>query len=151
MPPTETGCAALTIHQGPERGRVFALREGEVTIGRSSSATIRLRDGRRLVSGLHARILAEQGRWVLRDESRNGTWTRRGTSRRPRPVGPAPHVLVDGEVIVLTDGIELRFSSSAEPARRVRPPERSGRRLLVALAALVLGATAWLLARLLAP
>jgi hypothetical protein len=71
----ETGQRAgmIVVRQGKQPGRIFELRKGRVTIGRSRDSDIFLQD--LAVSRLHTTINRENGGYVLRDEgSVNGTY-----------------------------------------------------------------------------
>jgi len=97
-----------------ERSRVVEIREGqEVTIGRSSQATVTIRD--QSVSRLHAAIVRRQGSLYVRDlGSRNGT----------RCNG----VVVNGE-IRLAPGDELTVGGASivvGMTSRIQPAESSG-------------------------
>jgi len=89
------GQGELTITNGPQEGEVIVLRLQEVTVGRAtSSATweIGLRDPS--VSRPHARLVCEDGDWILYDlGSVNGTFVNRVA------VGAQGHRLFDGDVI----------------------------------------------------
>ena len=64
--------AAIQVIQGPDRGKKFALREGDNVIGRMSR-TVGLTDG--TISRSHAKLTLVNGRWQLEDlGSANGTF-----------------------------------------------------------------------------
>ena len=89
------GQGELAITNGPQEGEVIVLRLEEVTIGRAtSSATweIGLRDPS--VSRPHARMICQDGQWLLYDlGSVNGTFVNRIA------VGAQGYRLRDGDVI----------------------------------------------------
>lgn len=62
---------SLTVEKGEPAGTVFELKPGESTLGRSRSATIRLLS--QDISGLHARVLNENGVARLENLSQFGT------------------------------------------------------------------------------
>jgi diguanylate cyclase (GGDEF)-like protein len=66
--------ATLTIVRGPNVGRVFSLREREITIGRGREAQVVIEDGG--ASRSHARVVeTEDGRYMVEDlGSKNGTF-----------------------------------------------------------------------------
>ncbi len=64
--------ASIQIIQGPDRGRIFELHDGDNVIGRRSG-TVHLTDG--TVSRNHAQLVIHSGRWILEDlGSANGTF-----------------------------------------------------------------------------
>ena len=64
--------ASVMVIQGPDKGRTFALVQGDNTIGRQSDP-ITLSDG--TASRQHASMMTENGNWVLSDlGSANGTF-----------------------------------------------------------------------------
>jgi pSer/pThr/pTyr-binding forkhead associated (FHA) protein len=89
------GQGELAITNGPQEGEVIVLRLQELTIGRAtSSATweIGLRDPS--VSRPHARMICQDGQWLLYDlGSVNGTFVNRIA------VGAQGYPLRDGDVI----------------------------------------------------
>lgn len=74
QPAETTGITGtLTRFDGPDAGRVTALRGLELTIGRSLQADLHLAEA--TVSRMHARVHWADGMWVLEDlESQNGTF-----------------------------------------------------------------------------
>lgn len=95
--------ACLIFSQGAGRRRTLELRGERVTIGRADDNTLALDD--RAVSRHHAEVVAEGGRWVVRDlESRNGI---RVNGRRVRRA-----TLADGDTVVIGE-TTLRFTDTA--------------------------------------
>jgi diguanylate cyclase (GGDEF)-like protein len=73
QPPRQSTRALLTVVSGPNIGRVFSLRDGETVIGRGRDCHVRIDDAG--ASRSHARILVEEGRYILEDlHSTNGTF-----------------------------------------------------------------------------
>jgi pSer/pThr/pTyr-binding forkhead associated (FHA) protein len=65
--------ARLTVVDGPDRGKTWAMERARVAIGRSAVCEVPLND--RSVSNTHAEIEAVEEGWVLRDlGSTNGTF-----------------------------------------------------------------------------
>ena len=60
----------LTVDQKP--GRTFVLQAGENLIGRGPECLVVLTDP--LCSRVHAVLEEHDGRWQVRDQSRNGTF-----------------------------------------------------------------------------
>ena len=64
--------ASIQVIQGPDRGRIFELHDGDNVIGRKSG-TVHLSDG--TVSRNHAQLVIHSGQWMLEDlGSANGTF-----------------------------------------------------------------------------
>ena len=69
--------ATLVVTEGPERGRVYSLTEGELIIGRDAACQVRLTDMK--VSRRHTRVNVRNGTCELVDlGSSNGTWVNGG-------------------------------------------------------------------------
>jgi len=126
--------AALVALFGPKRGVRLDL-VGDVVLGRSSSATLQLIDGK--VSREHCRLGDEDGRIVIEDlGSHNGTFVNgeRIAGRRALVSGDEIAIgdslfLVDPDLAVLAarfGDATLVVSSSAAPAA-VRPPASAAR------------------------
>ncbi|MCP4374579.1 MAG: GAF domain-containing protein [bacterium] len=65
--------ASIRVIQGPDKGRVFDLRDGDNVVGRENGATIVLDD--QTASRAHACINADTGKYLLSDVgSANGTF-----------------------------------------------------------------------------
>ena len=76
--------ASLHVLQGPQKGRVFELKESGNEIGRKSKS-LSFADDR--ISRRHARIFYRNGRWLIEDlGSANGTSVRGMEISRPMPL-----------------------------------------------------------------
>ncbi len=104
---------SLTVEKGEPAGAVFALQEGESTLGRSRSATFRLLS--QDVSGVHARVVVGNG------EARLENLSQFGTRLDGTPV-TAPVALRPGQRIELGKATVLVFRQE-EPARSA--PDRA--------------------------
>ena len=102
--------ARLTIKTGTDSGKVVELTKSELVIGRSAPADLIIVNPE--ISRRHARLLFQQGNYILEDlGSSNGTFIngqRLGDSQ----------VLTDGAEIQLGSEIRLVFS---QPAAGVQP------------------------------
>lgn len=94
--------------------REFPLEGRELRIGRGPDCDVRVDDPTNTISGLHAVVRASDDGHLLVDESRNGTSVKRRGKGRPVALGRDPHSLQDGDVIVLMEGVELRFHDAVE-------------------------------------
>lgn len=92
--------AKLTLRDGSGPGLEFPLRRGQVTIGSEEGRTVVVSHPK--VSGLHATLLLENGRYLLHDRSK------RGTRVNGRPVEETE--LHSGDLIRLADSIDLIFT-----------------------------------------
>ena len=92
--------AKLTLREGDGPGLEFPLRPGRVTIGSEEGRTVVVSHPK--VSGLHATLLLEDGRFVLQDRSK------RGTRVNGKAVEEAD--LHSGDLIRLADSIDLIFT-----------------------------------------
>jgi pSer/pThr/pTyr-binding forkhead associated (FHA) protein len=92
--------AKLTLREGSGPGLEFPLRTGQVTIGSEEGRTVVVSHPK--VSGLHATLLLEGGRFLLHDRSK------RGTRVNGRAVDEAE--LHSGDLIRLADSIDLIFT-----------------------------------------
>ncbi len=117
-PPGIRGVGAqLTILSGVHIGRVFHLQQSEITLGRGSEATIRLKYSS--VSRLHATIRAlPGGDYEIEDlRSRNGT----------RVSGHSIHgrcLLRSGDRIELGVRVLVQFSIAGKHARQLQEAEK---------------------------
>jgi len=84
----------------PERDITVTVGEGGCALGRSGKNDLVLPDPSRTISHTHARIAYEDGRYVLTDESTNGTTV----NRAPAPVGK-------GNAAALSDGDTLTIGA----------------------------------------
>jgi DNA-binding NtrC family response regulator len=63
----------LAVIEGPDRGRTWPIGDSELRIGTDAGCDVVLADDR--VSALHASVVADEARFVVRDlSSTNGTW-----------------------------------------------------------------------------
>lgn len=94
--------ACLELMPGRRR---WNLRQGVTTIGRNQSNDIALDipevQEKRLISGQHAYIYSEQGKYRLFDGSPTGKASVNGTYVNYQPVLPGGHVLQNGDFIIL--------------------------------------------------
>jgi serine phosphatase RsbU (regulator of sigma subunit) len=89
--------AFLQVHQGHALGRLYPLSAGVCTLGRDTTCEIHdVFDNDQKVSRRHANIRFIDGRFVLENLSRNGTWL-----NGQRIDGPA--ALGDGDRIAICD------------------------------------------------
>jgi predicted component of type VI protein secretion system len=89
----------ITIRSGPNPGTVFVLEKSELILGRDLSVDLVINDAE--VSRKHARLIAQQGGYLLEDlGSTNGT-----VVNGQRLV--APYLLLGGEVITIGEQISL--------------------------------------------
>ncbi len=86
----------MAQHQNPPQSRVFGIRGGR--IGRAKDNDWALADTKCYLSGYHALIGYDDGRWLLTDTSSNGTYLNSNT----HPVG-------HGNVIEIRNGDYLRL------------------------------------------
>lgn len=102
QPAAETLLACLELLPG---GRRWQLRPGTVTLGRNESCdiTLNLREvqQKRLVSGLHAYILWEEGQFRIFDGAPGGRPSLNGTYVNNQPVPAEGRLLQDGDTIIL--------------------------------------------------
>jgi class 3 adenylate cyclase len=96
----------VTVVEGPPRllSRRFALRDDEVSIGRTESCYVSIPDAR--ISRIHAQIVRERGSLWLVHKSRTNQSFLNGAPVAER----AP--LYDGDQIQLADRVRLRLSSA---------------------------------------
>jgi pSer/pThr/pTyr-binding forkhead associated (FHA) protein len=92
--------AKLTLREGNGPGLEFPLGRGQVTIGSEEGRTVVVSHPK--VSGLHATLRLENGRFLLHDRSK------RGTRVNGRPVEETE--LQSGDLIRLADSIDLIFT-----------------------------------------
>ncbi|MDR3509167.1 MAG: type VI secretion system-associated FHA domain protein TagH, partial [Caulobacteraceae bacterium] len=103
-----------------ESTRLVLDRHGAV-IGRSPHADWSLPDPRNHVSSIHCEIDYRDGAYLLIDKSTNGTFLNNAQSRMI-----APHILADGDEIVVGHyRIEARLAGAA-PRPRPAAPSSSG-------------------------
>jgi hypothetical protein len=93
----------LIIQAGPQVGQRWLLNKDSLVIGRGGECEVLIND--KTVSRRHARIQREANRWVLHDESKNGTHV------NGQPLA-APHPLSDGDVIAIAAAVKLLFVGS---------------------------------------
>lgn len=94
--------ARLTITTGPGAGQVLELTQGELVIGRSAPAGLIIAHPE--ISRRHARLVYQQGRYMLEDlGSSNGTFL---NGQRLQ----APQLLANGAEIQLGSEVKLAFS-----------------------------------------
>ena len=90
--------ATLQVIQGPDKGRVFELREGENIVGRRSQ-TVRLTDG--TISREHSRLRQQNGQWMLEDlGSANGTQVNGVTLSKPTSLNRGDQIRCGSSLLV---------------------------------------------------
>src|SRR5438105_8896767 len=103
--------STLIVIEGPLKGTLLPLHEGEVSIGRDDSNTLAIDD--LAASRCHCKIRRERDRFRLADAgSRNGTFVNGKVVRE--------HVLAHGDQIRIGSSVFL-FSQQSAPA--LEPPE----------------------------
>lgn len=102
--------ASLIMIEGPQTGREWELESGETVIGRQQDCQIVLNDG--AVSRTHARILGEEGAYILEDlRSRNSTYLNEQRLVRKTE-------LKDGDCVKICDAV-FQFRMSRVPEARL--------------------------------
>lgn len=95
----------LIMKSGPTPGKVFALTQDELTIGRDTSADVVISDTE--VSRKHVRLYLQGATYMIEDlGSTNGCFV-----NGQRIMGP--HALKSGELIMLGENVGLVFEASA--------------------------------------
>jgi DNA segregation ATPase FtsK/SpoIIIE, S-DNA-T family len=115
--------AELTVHEGPDVGRVFQLRSGDALIGRSPECWVRLTDP--TIGRAHARIVVGDDLVLIDLKTRNGSSV--GGVQITEPTKLAPH---DRIMLSTTTSVSIRrlarTGASESSARGViafnRPP-----------------------------
>ncbi len=93
----------LVMRAGPTPGKVYELKQDEITIGRDIGNTIVINDAE--ISRRHARMVMQAGSYVLEDlGSTNGTFV-----NGQRLIGP--HVLRHGEVVMFGEKVSLEYEA----------------------------------------
>jgi pSer/pThr/pTyr-binding forkhead associated (FHA) protein len=81
----KSGPGKVVVTQGSLAGTTVTLSDAQVTIGRAHDSTLVLDDD--YASSRHARIFAQNGRWMVEDlGSTNGTYLDRAKVTAPTPV-----------------------------------------------------------------
>ena len=93
----------LIANTGLQAGQRWPLNKDEMTIGRGADCDVLIND--KTVSRHHARVKREASKWVLYDESKNGTHV------NGQPV-PGTHHLKDGDIIAIATAVKLVFVGS---------------------------------------
>lgn len=95
-PPASGGherTARLHVTSGPKRGTEVLLRGDPVTIGRAPDSDLVVQDD--YTSTHHARIMNQQGRWMIHDlDSTNGTYVGGRRVTQPTPLQPGTPVRI---------------------------------------------------------
>jgi pSer/pThr/pTyr-binding forkhead associated (FHA) protein len=88
----------VVVNEAEESPRTFALRDGELVIGRSEKCQVKLGDT--YCSQVHARIYAKDGAWFVEDlGSTNGTFLNRMKVTAPSPLSAGDEVRVGKTVL----------------------------------------------------
>jgi pSer/pThr/pTyr-binding forkhead associated (FHA) protein len=82
--------------EGPLKGQIQEFRQSEITIGRHASCQVQFPKDLAIVSRQHARIVRDGNRFILMDQSSNGTFV---NGKSVKEV-----VLKDGDVLLFADG-----------------------------------------------
>jgi pSer/pThr/pTyr-binding forkhead associated (FHA) protein len=94
------GIPRLVVTEGALAGTTMTLGEAPVTIGRADSCTLVLTDD--FVSGHHARVFPQQGRWWVEDlGSTNGTILDRTKLTGPAALEPGSAIRIGRTVLEL--------------------------------------------------
>jgi diguanylate cyclase (GGDEF)-like protein len=110
LPASKTKRAALVVLRGIDAGRLMALENKPIVIGRGRDVDLHYDD--KGLSRQHARVFAEAGRWYVEDlTSRNGTFVDGEKITRVE--------LKDGSRIVLSQAVILRFNLVDDVEERV--------------------------------
>jgi pSer/pThr/pTyr-binding forkhead associated (FHA) protein len=103
----------LVVRQGPTPGQIFELDRNEISIGRDIANDFVINDAE--VSRRHARLTLEGERYKIEDlNSTNGTYIDGG-----RLIGP--HLMANGEIIMLGDNVGLIFEEEPAPSDQTVP------------------------------
>ncbi|MFB3891784.1 MAG: ATP-binding protein [Phycisphaerae bacterium] len=94
--------SSILVIQGPDKGRTYELREGESVIGRLN-CPVSLGD--RTVSRSHARLVGDNGNWVLEDlGSANGTFLNGVRLKKPLPLQRGDQIRCGSTLMVFGGG-----------------------------------------------
>ena len=116
--PEKADIPVLIVQEGQQAGQRWPLNKESVFIGRGGDCEVLIND--KTVSRRHARIQREAGRWILYDESKNGTHVNgQGLA--------APHPLKDGDVIAIATAVKLVFVGSEATVPLALDLPRGGR------------------------
>ncbi len=108
----------LVAQDGAQAGQRWPLSRDELIVGRGGDCEVLIND--KTVSRHHARIKREAGRWLLYDESKNGTHIN-------GQVFANPHPLKDGDVIAIATAVKLVFMESEATVPQVLDLPKGGR------------------------
>jgi hypothetical protein len=97
----------IIAQDGPQAGQRWPLTKDEHVVGRGGDCDILIND--KTVSRHHARIKRDGERWLLIDESKNGTHVNGLPTQ-------SPHALRDGDVIAIATAVKLAFTGSEATA-----------------------------------
>ncbi|MBI3241927.1 MAG: FHA domain-containing protein [Chloroflexi bacterium] len=93
----------LIVNAGPQTGQRWPLNKEELIIGRGAECDILIND--KTVSRRHARVKREANRWMLYDESKNGTHV------NGQPISGS-HLLKDGDIVAIATAVKLVYVGS---------------------------------------
>jgi pSer/pThr/pTyr-binding forkhead associated (FHA) protein len=109
------------IHmEGPLKGEIQEFNQPEIFIGRSATCQVRFPKDLAIVSRVHARIVRDGNRFMMMDQSTNGTFV------NGKQVKEA--ILKDGDVLLFAEGgpkvsfLTQTMEGSADVAASVQPP-----------------------------
>ena len=108
------------IHmEGPLKGEIQEFNQSEIFIGRSDTCQVCFPKDLAIVSRVHARILREGNRFMLMDQSTNGTFV---NGKRVKEA-----ILKDGDVLLFAEGgpkvsfLTQTMEGTADAADSVQP------------------------------
>ncbi len=108
------------IHmEGPLKGQIQEFNQPEIFIGRSDTCQVRFPKDLGIVSRVHARIFREGNRFMLADQSTNGTFV------NGKPAKDA--ILKDGDILLFAEGgpkvsfLTQTIEGAADAADSVQP------------------------------
>jgi hypothetical protein len=108
----ESNTPMLAVLKGPAKGKVFHLATNLITIGRGDEADIRLA-GDNGISRLHVNLRLKNNRYVLANQSNNGTVVNGKLADEKE--------LVNGDRIRIGEEYLLEFSDGSKPFTSIKP------------------------------
>lgn len=109
----------LYVERGPGAGQLVPVRQGKLTIGRSSSSDLRLQHPS--ISRRHAELNRQEERFFLRDlKSQNGTFINKSRLTGEKELSPGDLIAVGTAVLKLRGPLGLGELASSAPLHRSR-------------------------------